>query len=84
MSRILVVDNEPDMCWALENIRERRVWAFGHCCTLMDALSFAGKCSESHPRDDLRRVTSLATPPRTGAESVFKDFPGDLAFGKEV
>jgi hypothetical protein len=40
--------------------------------------SFPGKCSEPRPRGDFCRVTSLATPPRTGAESVFKDFPGEL------
>jgi hypothetical protein len=40
--------------------------------------SFPGKCSEPRPRGDSCKVTSLATPPGTGAESIFKDFPGDL------
>lgn len=46
--------------------------------TSFHTKSFPGKCSEPHPRDDFRRVTSPMTPPRTGVESVFKDFPGDL------
>jgi uncharacterized membrane protein YbhN (UPF0104 family) len=43
-----------------------------------DRGGFPGKCSEPRPRGDFCGVTSLATPPETGAESIFKDFPGDL------
>jgi hypothetical protein len=50
-----------------------RFWIY-----LPSILSFLGKCSEPRPRGDFRRVTSLATPPGTGAGSVFKDFLRDL------
>jgi hypothetical protein len=40
--------------------------------------SFLGKCSEPRLRGDFREVASLATPSGMGAESIFKDFPGDL------
>jgi hypothetical protein len=45
---------------------------------LLPPTSSPGKCSKPCPRGDLCKVTSLATPPGTGARSGLQEFPGDL------
>jgi hypothetical protein len=44
----------------------------------MQLVSFLGKCSEPRPRGVCYSATSLATPPTTGAGSIFKNFPRKL------
>jgi hypothetical protein len=53
-----------------------------YVCAIPESKA-SGKCSKPGLQGDLRVVTSLATPPGIGAESVFKDFPGDLRQAKE-
>jgi hypothetical protein len=55
-------------------MRHYDVLSFDHQTT---RPSFPGKCSEPRPRGGFRKVASLATPPGTGAESVFKTFRED-------